>query len=68
MISPGNYLIVKKAFWTKSNEPIITIVNIIEGEEVYYKYFNEPIVREREFFDFFQIEIVPLTSLTEQLI
>lgn len=68
MIEPGNYLIVEKAFWTKCNEQVITIVKVVDKEQVYYRYLNEVEIREREFYDFFQIVIVPLTALTEELI
>jgi len=63
----GTYLIIKKASWTKLNEQSLIILSFDE-EDVYYRYVNEKTVRQRSMFNFCDVELVPLTTLTEELL
>ena len=63
----GTYLIIKKASWTKLNEQSLIILSFDE-EDVYYRYVNEKTVRQRSMVNFCDVELVPLTTLTEELL
>jgi hypothetical protein len=68
---PGTYLIIKPTHWIKSGASILIIECVDTNNElIVYRYSDDENnkYRERDVYDFSDIEIVPITSLTAVLI
>ena len=70
-LAPGKYLIVTRAHWTREDSKVLIIEAIDKQADVilyWYPEDKEGSLRERDYFDFNNIELVPLSSLIEELI
>lgn len=68
---PGKYLIIDKAHWTREDSNFIIIKSVDEqNDEVVYFYPEDErgSYRIRDFFDFYEIKLVPCSSLTDELV
>lgn len=68
--SVGRYYIAKPGYWTFEEAKVITITEVDHSmKEVVYFYNGQPDkIRVRDFFEFQEVVLVPMSSLLEELI
>lgn len=66
----GKYYIAKKGYWTAESCNVIFITEIDHSarEVIYFYDDQEDKIRVRDFFEFQDVVLVPMSSLLEELI